>query len=101
MNGGLNLGSSENVITLPYDFGQEILNFNDSKKMFAQAQPTSDATEDGKTEKVGKEEKDRGGLPGIICSVCLNRPVQVIVSPCLIISTALSSTYSDRQYLRK
>ena len=24
-----------------------------------------------------KEEKDRGGLPGVECSVCLNRPVQV------------------------
>ena len=24
-----------------------------------------------------KEEKDRGGVPGIECSVCLNRPVQV------------------------
>ena len=57
---------------------QEALNLNDSEEIFAQAQPTNEATEDGKTEKVGKEEKDRGGLPGIICSVCLNRPVQVI-----------------------
>lgn len=29
---------------------------------------------------VCKEEKERGGLPGIECSVCLNRPVQVRIA---------------------
>lgn len=32
---------------------------------------------DGSQATALKEEKERSGLPGIECSVCLNRPVQV------------------------
>ena len=38
---------------------------------------------DGAEEARTKDEKDRGGLPGIDCSVCLNRPVQVPPTPAL------------------
>lgn len=43
-----------------------------------QAANASECHQDG--EKKVKEEKDRGGLPGIFCTVCLTRPVQVYES---------------------